>query len=550
MRKVRKVLAVVGLLGCGLLSSCGEQPIPGPTGPTGPKGDTGENGIGIVDVYLSKTEGDEHTYTIVFTDGTTTDFTVTDGRDGHDGRNGADGEDGTDGDDGLSAFEIFKKYHPEYTGTEEDWIEDLITGGAEVFTVTFDPNGGTLDPDEKSAEVRYARAVEDLPIPYKAGKQFLGWYTGWSPSDVEVKANTPIYSDMNLVAKWDTYDVTFTDWTGSVYDQVEVPAGQTYSEPRKEPTRPTDSDHSYAFSGWDRDSKLPVNSDLVVNPTWTTLDPIHTVEFGSYPQSVVSDPLVIAQLVVQSGATSDGRVLTVDTDSDGMEERYLVKDLDYTFQADDGTTMEPGYHYFRFEPIVWRVIAVTSNSYYLLSDQVLDTYRFSVDEYDLESPITHDDVSIANDFGKSTLREWFTEEFLDAAFSAEDQEKLITTEVTNCKEDDPYQYKVSQDKVFIPSSQELEEYGLTEATDWRNGTSRVGHTTDYARANSEDIKYLSFDPNTYGDCDWWLRSGVQSITDETQYQVEYVSMDGSLNDQICSSYKGIRPMIQLTMDYK
>ena len=30
-----------------------------------------------------------------------------------------------DGENGLSAFEIYKKYHPEYTGTEEEWLESL-----------------------------------------------------------------------------------------------------------------------------------------------------------------------------------------------------------------------------------------------------------------------------------------------------------------------------------------------------------------------------------------------------------------------------------------
>lgn len=44
------------------------------------------------------------------------------------GEDGKDGEDGTNGDDGLSAYEIFLKYHPEYTGSEEDWINDVASG--------------------------------------------------------------------------------------------------------------------------------------------------------------------------------------------------------------------------------------------------------------------------------------------------------------------------------------------------------------------------------------------------------------------------------------
>lgn len=35
---------------------------------------------------------------------------------------------GDKGEDGLSAYEIYKKYHPDYTGNEEDWINDLVNG--------------------------------------------------------------------------------------------------------------------------------------------------------------------------------------------------------------------------------------------------------------------------------------------------------------------------------------------------------------------------------------------------------------------------------------
>ena len=56
------------------------------------------------------------------------------GEDGEDGQDGAKGDKGDKGDtgakgdkgdDGLSAFETYQKYHPEYTGTEEEWIESL-----------------------------------------------------------------------------------------------------------------------------------------------------------------------------------------------------------------------------------------------------------------------------------------------------------------------------------------------------------------------------------------------------------------------------------------
>ena len=40
---------------------------------------------------------------------------------------GAQGPQGETGDDGLSAFEIFKKHYPEYTGTEKEWIYAVST---------------------------------------------------------------------------------------------------------------------------------------------------------------------------------------------------------------------------------------------------------------------------------------------------------------------------------------------------------------------------------------------------------------------------------------
>ena len=57
----------------------------------------GETGNGISDIRLTKTEGLVDTYTITFTNGTTTTFTVTNGADGNDGNDGENGEDGEDG---------------------------------------------------------------------------------------------------------------------------------------------------------------------------------------------------------------------------------------------------------------------------------------------------------------------------------------------------------------------------------------------------------------------------------------------------------------------
>ena len=53
------------------------------------------------------------------------------------------GNNGKDGEDGLSAFEIYLKYHPEYSGTEKEWIESLK---AQPCEHTFSPWEIGLEP--------------------------------------------------------------------------------------------------------------------------------------------------------------------------------------------------------------------------------------------------------------------------------------------------------------------------------------------------------------------------------------------------------------------
>ena len=57
----------------------------------------GPAGVGIQKIEKTDTQGLVDTYTITYTDGSTTTFTVTNGADGQDGQNGVDGADGASG---------------------------------------------------------------------------------------------------------------------------------------------------------------------------------------------------------------------------------------------------------------------------------------------------------------------------------------------------------------------------------------------------------------------------------------------------------------------
>ena len=100
----------------------GEKGDKGDIGEKGDKGDTGEKG----DKGDTGEKGDK-------------------GDTGEKGDKGDTGEKGDTGDDGLSAFEIFKKYNPEYTGTEEEWLESLKgQSGATIEKVELDEEGRLL----------------------------------------------------------------------------------------------------------------------------------------------------------------------------------------------------------------------------------------------------------------------------------------------------------------------------------------------------------------------------------------------------------------------
>ncbi len=97
--KKAKLLSVIALtfIGSLFLFSCGKEEIPGPQGEQGIQGETG---IGIESIEKSGSEGLVDIYTITFSDGTTSTFAVTNGKDGVDGTQGIQGIQGEPGEDG------------------------------------------------------------------------------------------------------------------------------------------------------------------------------------------------------------------------------------------------------------------------------------------------------------------------------------------------------------------------------------------------------------------------------------------------------------------
>lgn len=241
------------------------------------KGSDGQDGNGIVSIKLTNTSANVDTYTITFDNGKTTTFTVTNGVNGEQGIQGKPGEDGhtpvitigengnwyidgddtgilaeglqgPQGEDGLSAYEIYIKYHPEYVGTEEEWLEDLVNGDLrEEYKITFQTNGGSqIEPQY----VKYGRLVtRPADDPTRTGYLFDGWYLG---SELFPFNSYQVYDNLTLLAHWKSMNINLTlDANGGdvEYNTKTVTYGVDYVLPT--PTRA-----NYTFDGWYLDDTL------------------------------------------------------------------------------------------------------------------------------------------------------------------------------------------------------------------------------------------------------------------------------------------------------
>ena len=267
------------------------------------QGIQGETGNGISSIAKTGTEGLVDTYTITFTNGDTTTFTVTNGAEGQQGIQGIPGKDGhtpvitikdgywyidgintnqlatgVNGSDGLSAFEIYQKYHPEYTGTEEEWLESLKgEQGNSVVSTYVDEN-------------------YHLWTLFSNGEKNDAGYVG------------PMYT------------VTFKDYDGLIVLSV---SGVKYKESVTAPEDPTRD--GYTFIGWDK-SYSSVMQDITV----TAMYEIEEVEdrnqfFFSFRDK--ADGTTTATLLIRGDVNLYGLEMKLYMDSIGMEFDSVISSI-------------------------------------------------------------------------------------------------------------------------------------------------------------------------------------------------------------------------------
>ena len=120
-----------------------------------------------------------------------------------------------------------------------------------TYTVTFDPNSGSVDPTSKP--VTFDEPYGELPVPTRTGYDFLGWFTAAEDGD-QVTANTTVTAtaDHTLYAQWQkkTFTVKYylPDETGAwvekkmdTVDSVDYAAYILWTP---------NAEDGYEFSGW------------------------------------------------------------------------------------------------------------------------------------------------------------------------------------------------------------------------------------------------------------------------------------------------------------
>ena len=277
------------------------------------------------------------------------------------------------------------------------------------------------------------------------------------------------------------------------------------------------------------------------------------IDFGRYPQTVVSDEKLIKALDKITKTNSFGYI-----EYNGEEYKKLLLNKDYYSRFQNGERPKKGnVYYFKVEPIKWRVLESEKGGYKLLSEYLLDSKQYHVSWSDR---VVYGKTIHANNYNYSTIRAWlngyngtsyevedFTNKgFIDIAFTEEEKARIATTLVDNGPQStgepgNQYTCISTNDKVYLLSYEDVlnPSYGFNSKSN-KIDAERQAIVTDYAVANfcSSGI----FKENR-GMGDWLLRS--PSIEDP-----EYVKYVDSIGTVIYDIYTyidsyGIRPALLL-----
>lgn len=147
---------------------------------------------------------------------------------------------------------------------DENYYNLYLINTSDEVTITFDPNGGTLNAGDETKAVQHNGTYGEMPTPIRSGYHFDGWYTE-KDGGTKVDANTSVATKEahTLYARWSEakFNITLDPNGGTLANTTyEV----TYNSPYGE--MPTPNRAGYDFDGWftEKDGGTKVEASTVV----------------------------------------------------------------------------------------------------------------------------------------------------------------------------------------------------------------------------------------------------------------------------------------------
>lgn len=239
------------------------------------------------------------------------------------------------------------------------------------------------------------------------------------------------------------------------------------------------------------------------------------VEFGSYPQSKVTDSSLVSALNsvsknwVSYGYYSGTGCYATDygTGYATMVQGDWMKYADFTYngtkyravtfsqyrpswtcnpssagktdQDDNGYTLNNIY-YFKYEPLKWRVLDPSTG--FVLCESIVDSQAYNNTIYENGNYWNNTEhTQYANDYATSSIRAWLNDNFYNTAFSSSQKASILTSELDNKAYDSKYDSKTTYDKVFLLSYSEMQNTAYGFPANRNPSPARQAKGTDYAK---------------------------------------------------------------------
>lgn len=238
------------------------------------------------------------------------------------------------------------------------------------------------------------------------------------------------------------------------------------------------------------------------------------VEFGSYPQSKVTNSSLVSALNKVSKSWVSYGYYSGTGSYDTMVQGDWMKYADFTYngtkyravtfsqyrpystcnpsstsktyQDDNGYTPNNIY-YFKYEPLKWRVLDPSTG--FVLCESIIDAQAYSNTVYGYGTdPYGHladwNDAAhtcYANDYATSSIRAWLNDDFYNIAFSSSQKASILTSELDNKAYDSKYDSKTTYDKVFLLSYSEMQNTAYGFPANRNPSPARQAKGTDYAK---------------------------------------------------------------------